>query len=303
MSEPQSRNEAILQATIDGTEYTDPPQSRIEDLLLQLKEVIEEGGGGGQTYNDFTGATASTAGAHGLVPAPSAGNQDKFLKADGTWDTPSGGGGGSLPILYDERGNEHVIGEYISSNGTTKSVYRKIKAGELEGLVTGTAFTFYDTWTDIRCNPDNAFSGSTMWLPKQDSSAVDGYIGCSSSTPFIFHNAVVRFESLGKETLRNDIYIQGSVDGVNWFDVSNRLSTSEWAVIQQNIEFQSISNTQISHVRLYFSFNIAPTWTSGDYLAITGGSLKFYYTDTVYSKILYKGVSADGTFNIYDYIK
>lgn len=47
MSEPQSRNEAILQATIDGTEYTDPPQSRIEDLLLQLKEAIEEGGGGG----------------------------------------------------------------------------------------------------------------------------------------------------------------------------------------------------------------------------------------------------------------
>ena len=45
MSEPQSRNEAILQATIDGTEYTDPPQSRIENLLLELKETIEEGGG------------------------------------------------------------------------------------------------------------------------------------------------------------------------------------------------------------------------------------------------------------------
>ena len=44
MGEPQSRNEAILQATIDGTQYTDPPQSRIEDLLLQLKAVIEGGG-------------------------------------------------------------------------------------------------------------------------------------------------------------------------------------------------------------------------------------------------------------------
>lgn len=50
MSEPQSRNEAILQATIDGTEYTDPPQSRIEDLLLQLKTVIEGLGG---TYADL----------------------------------------------------------------------------------------------------------------------------------------------------------------------------------------------------------------------------------------------------------
>lgn len=49
MSEPQSRNEAILQATLDGTAYTDPPQSRIESLLLQLKAAIETGGGGGDT--------------------------------------------------------------------------------------------------------------------------------------------------------------------------------------------------------------------------------------------------------------
>ena len=35
--------------------------------------------------NAFTGATASTVGTKGLVPAPSAGDQDKFLKADGTW--------------------------------------------------------------------------------------------------------------------------------------------------------------------------------------------------------------------------
>lgn len=42
-----SRNENILEATIEGIEYNDPPQSRIEDLLLELKETIEEGGGGG----------------------------------------------------------------------------------------------------------------------------------------------------------------------------------------------------------------------------------------------------------------
>lgn len=42
-------------------------------------------GGGGQTYNDFTGATASTAGAHGLVPAPSAGDEGKVLFGNGAW--------------------------------------------------------------------------------------------------------------------------------------------------------------------------------------------------------------------------
>jgi hypothetical protein len=49
---PQSRNEEILKATIDGTSYDKEPQSRIEDLLIELKAAIEGGGGGGTTnYN------------------------------------------------------------------------------------------------------------------------------------------------------------------------------------------------------------------------------------------------------------
>lgn len=48
---PQSRTEEILIATIDGTEYNKLPQSRLEELLLELKEVIEAGGGGGGTTN------------------------------------------------------------------------------------------------------------------------------------------------------------------------------------------------------------------------------------------------------------
>lgn len=40
------------------------------------------------TYNDMTGATSSAAGTHGLVPAPAAGNQVKFLRGDGTWQAP-----------------------------------------------------------------------------------------------------------------------------------------------------------------------------------------------------------------------
>lgn len=41
----------------------------------------------------FTGADGTNAGATGLVPAPTATDNDKFLKGDGTWGTPSGGGG------------------------------------------------------------------------------------------------------------------------------------------------------------------------------------------------------------------
>lgn len=46
---PQSRSEKILAATINGEEYNQPPQSRIEQLLIELKEAVEEGGGGGTT--------------------------------------------------------------------------------------------------------------------------------------------------------------------------------------------------------------------------------------------------------------
>ena len=40
------------------------------------------------TYSAFKAATASAAGETGLVPAPAAGAQAKYLRADGTWQTP-----------------------------------------------------------------------------------------------------------------------------------------------------------------------------------------------------------------------
>ena len=41
------------------------------------------------TYKNMSGASASAAGSSGLVPAPAAGNNDDFLRGDGTWATPT----------------------------------------------------------------------------------------------------------------------------------------------------------------------------------------------------------------------
>jgi hypothetical protein len=43
--------------------------------------------------SNFTGATSGANGAKGVVPQPNAGDEGKFLKGDGTWGTPAGGGG------------------------------------------------------------------------------------------------------------------------------------------------------------------------------------------------------------------
>ena len=50
MARPQSRAEAIIQATIDGKEYTGRPLSRLEALLIELNH---SGGGGGGGTSDF----------------------------------------------------------------------------------------------------------------------------------------------------------------------------------------------------------------------------------------------------------
>lgn len=41
------------------------------------------------TYSTMTGATASAAGKSGLVPAPAAGENEKYLRGDGTYGTPT----------------------------------------------------------------------------------------------------------------------------------------------------------------------------------------------------------------------
>lgn len=57
------------------------------------------------TLGDFTGASATQAGDTGLVPAPSVGDQSKFLRGDGTWATVSTSGG--------------ITGDYLPLTGGT----------------------------------------------------------------------------------------------------------------------------------------------------------------------------------------
>lgn len=72
--------------------------------------------------SNMTGATASTDGASGLVPAPLAEEKDKFLKGDGTWATPPEAN--LANYYYDDRGNGLSAKRtgYDSPYGTTSLV-------------------------------------------------------------------------------------------------------------------------------------------------------------------------------------
>ena len=63
--------------------------------------------------DDMTGATAGTAGIHGLVPAPAAGDEGKFLSGAGTWEDAGG--------LHVFSTNEQIIGTWIDG----RPVYEK----------------------------------------------------------------------------------------------------------------------------------------------------------------------------------
>lgn len=60
----------------------------------------------------FQGSTSTEEGLPGLVPAPSAGDQDKFLKGDGTWS--------ELPLSFNDAGELEV-----TLNGVTKTFVPK----------------------------------------------------------------------------------------------------------------------------------------------------------------------------------
>ena len=103
------------------------------------------------TYSNMTGATSSAAGKSGLVPAPAAGTQGKFLRGDGTWQTPANttyGTGSStsagLTKLYTSTGTatdgtmtqaaiKTALDGKSATNHNHDSVYRKRIIASLDG--------------------------------------------------------------------------------------------------------------------------------------------------------------------------
>lgn len=89
------------------------------------------------TYSDMTGATSSVAGTHGLVPAPAAGDQVKYLKGDGTW--------GAFELVELSYGEANAWSKFIDAYTNKKIVYCRASsnADPSSGSQTRKAFMAY----------------------------------------------------------------------------------------------------------------------------------------------------------------
>lgn len=74
--------------TTSGNKHIPSGGSAGQVLKWSADGVAVWGTDNNTTYSNMTGATSSAAGKAGLVPAPAAGANTKYLRGDGTWQTP-----------------------------------------------------------------------------------------------------------------------------------------------------------------------------------------------------------------------
>lgn len=70
------------------TDFANKFAAKITEKFVKKTDIPDNAKFTDTTYSDMGGASSSAAGTHGLVPAPAKGSQNKYLRGDGTWQTP-----------------------------------------------------------------------------------------------------------------------------------------------------------------------------------------------------------------------
>lgn len=204
----QSRTEDILRATIDGTEYKDKPQSREEELLIELKEAIEAGGGGGG--GGVTKAYVDTQDAKKVDKVPG-----KGLSTNDYDDTAKGIVDGVTSALADKVDKE--AGKGLSTNdydntakgivdGVTSALSGKVDKETGKGLSTN---DYTDTDKGVVDGVTTALAG------KADvDDVIDGAVYDSTNHLILFKNGTTTLFSLDaaafvKDGMVDDAEISG----------------------------------------------------------------------------------------------
>lgn len=78
----------------------------------------------------MTGASTQSAGTSGLVPAPASGDQEKYLRGDGTWAAAGGGGAGATFLEY----GYSTWDEFLAAYNDQQMIYCRAAEGTTPGI-------------------------------------------------------------------------------------------------------------------------------------------------------------------------
>lgn len=182
----------------------------------------------------FTGASSSENGAQGIVPRPMAGDQEKYLKGDGTWGTPSGGGGGSDVTITPTLATGRKIAEFeIDGVGgelyaPDPSVPTKRYLGQLIPRVSGADSHISSSGKTVYGGGENwhAFDGderingvSYCWSADENNTAA--YIQYHFDSAYYFTQIQLKLYSHHGSTWTGNLNVLGSNDGATWTNIAS----------------------------------------------------------------------------------
>lgn len=123
---------------------------------------------------DFTGTDGQSAGTHGLVPAPTTSDVDKYLKSDGTWATVQGGGA-SVTLYYLNDGPDSIAegthfpvykDSALTTEATATEFFNSVMAGEVRLIAYGSNAYYVQYRMDNSSSyGDNDENFYTIWEP------------------------------------------------------------------------------------------------------------------------------------------
>lgn len=134
----------------DGTGSGDMSKSVYDQNNNGIVDNSEKLDGHGASYfarnQSMTGASSGTAGATGLVPAPAAGDQAKYLKGDGTWAKPA-----ASELSFDNTGTGMTA---TNPQDAIAELNADIAYKKQKGVFIGNAITLSSTYQQLAINDD-----------------------------------------------------------------------------------------------------------------------------------------------------
>ena len=248
------------------------------------------------TYNDMTAATASTAGTHGLVPAPAAGKQLSFLRGDGTWVVPTNT---TYPVVSSKvngimAASDKVKLDGIAENANNYSHPSSHPASMITGLATVATSGSYNDLTNkptipaayslpdataavkggVKVGSNITVSSGTISLTKANVVAALGYIPPTTDTNTTysasngislsgttFSNAGVRSITAGSSANQLSVNTGGTIATITINNVANATAASTATKATQDSAGQQINTTYIKGLSVSGK---TITYTKGD---------------------------------------